>query len=196
MKSSKKFVTLFRPVGPEELFLITESKDKKFPPRLPEQPFFYPVLTKEYATKIAKKWNVPASGYGYVTQFKVRKDFLDKYPVHNAGGVAHQEYWIPADELEDFNKAIVGKIKCIEAFELWYVYILKCSDDTLYTGITNNLERRVYQHNEGKGAKYTRGRGPVALVKAFTAASKGEALKLEYHIKQLSREEKLNYVQE
>lgn len=74
---------------------------------------------------------------------------------------------------------------------IWFVYILRCSDDTLYTGITNNLERRIEQHNEGKGAKYTRGRGPVTLVKYFECASKSEALKLEYKIKQLSREEKL-----
>jgi len=74
---------------------------------------------------------------------------------------------------------------------LWYVYILRCSDDTLYTGITNNLERRIKQHNEGKGAKYTRGRGPVALVKSIECASKSEALKLEFKIKKLSKEEKL-----
>jgi len=73
----------------------------------------------------------------------------------------------------------------------WFVYIVRCSDDTLYTGITNNLERRIQQHNEGKGAKYTKGRGPVTLVKSFECASKSEALKLEYKIKQLPKEEKL-----
>ena len=78
----------------------------------------------------------------------------------------------------------------------WYVYILRCSDDTLYTGITVDVERRIKQHNEGKGAKYTRGRGPVALVKSFELNSKSEALKLEYRIKQLSKEEKLKYAQE
>ncbi len=76
---------------------------------------------------------------------------------------------------------------------IWFVYILRCSDDTLYTGITNNLERRIKQHNEGKGAKYTRGRGPVTLVKSIECATKSEALKLEYKIKQLPREEKLLY---
>ena len=74
---------------------------------------------------------------------------------------------------------------------MWFVYILRCSDDTLYTGITNNLERRIEQHNKGKGAKYTRGRGPVALVKSFEVDSKSEALKLEFKIKKLSKEEKL-----
>lgn len=82
--------------------------------------------------------------------------------------------------------------------EIWYVYILECSDKkkSLYTGITNDLEKRIKQHNEGKGAKYTRGRGPVTLVKSFTCTSKSEALKLEYHIKQLPREEKLSYEKE
>ena len=75
----------------------------------------------------------------------------------------------------------------------WYIYIVRCSDDTLYTGITVDVERRIKQHNEGKGAKYTRGRGPVALVKFFTRDSKGEALKLEYQIKKLPKEEKLKF---
>lgn len=74
---------------------------------------------------------------------------------------------------------------------MWLVYILECSDKTLYTGTTNNLERRLKQHNDGKGAKYTKGRSPVKLLKTFDAESKSEALKLEYKIKQLSREDKL-----
>ncbi len=193
MKPSKKYVVLYRPTGPKELDLIKQSGFKKFPPRLPEQPIFYPVLTKEYAIKIARDWNVSASGIGYVLQFKVRKDFLDKYPVQIAGGNSHQEYWIPAEELENFNQAIFGKIKVIETYQKWHVYILKCADNTLYTGITNNLDKRIQQHNEGKGAKYTRGRGPVALVKSFECLSKGEALKLEYHIKQLPAKEKLSF---
>jgi predicted GIY-YIG superfamily endonuclease len=186
-------IKLYRPTGPKELDLIKKSGYKKFPPRLPEQPIFYPVLTKEYAVKIARDWNVKASGIGYVLEFKVRKDFLDKYPVENAGGNAHQEYWIPAEELEDFNQALVGKIKVIETYQEWFIYLLKCSDGTLYTGITNNLDKRIKQHNEGKGAKYTKGRGPVTLIKFFTRLTKGEALKLEYKIKQLSKDEKLNF---
>jgi putative endonuclease len=75
----------------------------------------------------------------------------------------------------------------------WFVYIVECSDKTLYTGITTDIERRIKQHNEGVGAKYTRGRGPVALVKSFERLTKSDALKLEYQIKQLSKEEKLNY---
>ena len=75
----------------------------------------------------------------------------------------------------------------------WFVYIVRCSDDTLYTGITTDIERRIKQHNDGKGAKYTRGRGPVALVKSFECLTKSEALKLEYQIKQLPKNEKLNF---
>ena len=74
----------------------------------------------------------------------------------------------------------------------WFVYILKCFDDSLYTGITNNLEKRIATHNAGKGAKYTKGRLPVTLIKKFEVESKSEALKLEIKIKKLSREQKLN----
>ena len=79
---------------------------------------------------------------------------------------------------------------------MWFVYILCCSDYTYYTGITNNLDKRITAHNNGTGAKYTKGRRPVVLMKVFECQTKSEALKLEYKIKQLPREEKLNYVQE
>jgi len=109
-------VTLWRPVGPEELALIRESEMRAFPPRLPEQPIFYPVLSEDYAVKIARDWNVPASGEGFVTRFEVRKDFLDTYQVQEAGGRAHLEYWIPAEELDAFNAAIVGEIEVVREF--------------------------------------------------------------------------------
>lgn len=109
-------VTLWRPVGPTELELIRKSGMRAFPPRLPEQPIFYPVLSEEYATKIAREWNVPASGSGYVTRFEVRRAFLDKYSAQKAGGSAHQEYWIPAEELIAFNEAIVGEIEVVAEF--------------------------------------------------------------------------------
>jgi hypothetical protein len=102
--------TLYRPVGPEELALIRESGMRSFPPRLPEQPIFYPVLTEAYAIEIARDWNVPASGAGYVTRFEVRSEFLKAYPVQRAGGATHLEYWIPAGDLQAFNDAIVGGI--------------------------------------------------------------------------------------
>ena len=74
MTSQIDTITLWRPVGPKELALIEEAGFRAFPPRLPEQPIFYPVTTEAYAIKIARDWNVKASGSGYVTRFEVRKD--------------------------------------------------------------------------------------------------------------------------
>jgi hypothetical protein len=113
---AKDSVTLWRPVGPTELALIRASGMRAFPPRLPEQPIFYPVLSEEYAIKIARDWNVPASGKGYVTRFRVTRAFLDDYEVHAVGGEAHREYWIPAEHLAAFNAALVGEIEVIAEF--------------------------------------------------------------------------------
>lgn len=77
-----------------------------------------------------------------------------------------------------------------------YVYILKCSDGTLYTGYTNDLKNRLMVHNSGKGAKYTRGRLPVKIVHFETFKTKSEATKREYYIKQLSRVKKLKLIDE
>jgi len=75
---------------------------------------------------------------------------------------------------------------------MWYVYILECSDKTFYTGITNELKRRVEEHNSSKlGAKYTRGRRPVKLVYSLRKKDKSTAAKEEYKIKKLSRQEKM-----
>ncbi|MBQ7614643.1 MAG: GIY-YIG nuclease family protein [Butyrivibrio sp.] len=71
-----------------------------------------------------------------------------------------------------------------------YAYILKCADDTYYCGYTNDLENRIKKHNQGKGAKYTRGRLPVVLVYYEVFASKEEAMSREWHLKQLSRAQK------
>jgi hypothetical protein len=109
-------ITLYRPVGPDELALIRDSGFHRFPPRLPQQPIFYPVLSESYATKIARDWNVKASGAGYVTRFAVLRSFLDRYEVQTAGGSDHLEYWIPAAELSEFNKNIVGPIEIISEF--------------------------------------------------------------------------------
>lgn len=109
-------VTLWRPVGPEELALIREADMRAFPPRLPEQPTFYPVTTEDYAVKIARDWNVRDSGAGFVTRFQVRKDFLDAYRIEEAGGRAYREYWIPAGDLDAFNAAIVGEIEVVRSF--------------------------------------------------------------------------------
>lgn len=104
-------VTLWRPAGPEEIALVKASGWREWPPRLPEQPIFYPVLNEEYATKIARGWNVKHSGCGYVTRFEVRRSFLDRYEVRQAGGRTILEYWIPAEDLPEFNANIVGLIE-------------------------------------------------------------------------------------
>ncbi|MCI0744714.1 MAG: ATP-grasp domain-containing protein [Verrucomicrobia subdivision 3 bacterium] len=109
-------VTLFRPVGPKELELIRASGNRLFPPRLPEQPIFYPVLNEEYAVQIARDWNVKESGAGYVTRFRVRKEFVEKYPVQTVGNSTHKELWIPAEDLHAFNDNIVGEIEVIATF--------------------------------------------------------------------------------
>jgi hypothetical protein len=111
--------TLFRPVGQGELDLIRASGFRTFPPRLPEQPYFYPVLNVECAAQIARDWNVkdPQSGYvGYLLRFEVDAEFLKKYKVHQVGDAQHREYWIPAAELEAFNDQIVGLIEVVAEF--------------------------------------------------------------------------------
>ena len=109
-------VVLFRPTGPHELALIQESEYSAFPPRLFWQPIFYPVLNEEYATQIARDWNARDGNTGYVTRFQVRSDFLRRYEVHQVGSAIHQEYWIPAEDLEEFNHHIVGKIEVVAEF--------------------------------------------------------------------------------
>jgi len=109
-------LTLFRPVGPKELELIRSSGWRRFPPRLPEQPIFYPVLNEEYATQIARDWNVAASGSGYVTRFEIDATFAAKYPRRIAGGSVHEELWVSAEELELFNDHIVGQIEVVAEF--------------------------------------------------------------------------------
>jgi hypothetical protein len=116
VQSTDKTVILWRPVGPNELELIRGTGMRAFPPRLPEQPIFYPVLTEDYAVKIARDWNVPASGSGYVTRFRVRQSFIELYDVQEAGGRSHLEYWIPAEDLDAFNAAVVGLIEVIRSF--------------------------------------------------------------------------------
>jgi hypothetical protein len=113
---SEELVTLWRPTGPNELALVQESGWRRWPPRLPDQPIFYPVLNEDYATRIASDWNVKASGVGYVTRFEVRKSFLDNYDVQRAGGETILEYWIPAEDLEAFNDNIVGLIEVVAEY--------------------------------------------------------------------------------
>lgn len=105
-------VTMYRPCGEKELMLVAESGFTAWPARLPDQPIFYPVTNEKYAFEVTQ-WNVRQSGKGFVTKFKVKKAFIDKYPIQTVGGYYHTEWWIPADELEEFNKNIVGKIEVI-----------------------------------------------------------------------------------
>jgi hypothetical protein len=107
---------LFRPVGPKELALIEAAGWRGFPPRLPEQPVFYPVLNEGYAVRIARDWNVPASGSGHVTRFLVRKEFVLKYALQTVGDSSHQELWVPAEDLAEFNANLIGLIEVTHAF--------------------------------------------------------------------------------
>jgi len=77
----------------------------------------------------------------------------------------------------------------------WYIYMLRCGDGTLYTGITDDVDKRLAAHRSGKGAKYTRGRGPLELVYTEELADKSTALKREIQIKKLSRPEKLKLLE-
>lgn len=109
---------LFRPVGQKELDLIRDSGFSKFPARLPEQPIFYPVLTEEYARQIARDWNAKHNEerVGYVTRFRVRTEYLKQYEIQTVGGSEHSEYWIPAEDLAEFNQNIVGAIEVIAEY--------------------------------------------------------------------------------
>ena len=108
--------TLYRPLGSNELALIEASGWKAFPPRLPEQPIFYPVTNLAYARQITKEWNVPAKGIGHVVRFAVDSAYLEHFPVQNVGGAIHDELWVPAEELAEFNAHIVGLIELIETY--------------------------------------------------------------------------------
>jgi len=110
-------IILYRPVGPKEFELIAASGFREFPPRLPDQPIFYPVLNEGYARQIAREWNVPASGAGYVTRFAVRKEFADRYQVQTVGSSIHKELWIPAGDLAEMNRNIVGLIEVIAEYK-------------------------------------------------------------------------------
>jgi len=116
VSAETELVVLFRPTGPEEIALVRDSGYRRWPPRLPGQPIFYPVADEDYAIQIARDWNVPASGNGFVTRFHVRKDFMRHYPLQIVGARTHAEWWVPAADLEQLNDAIVGLIEVVHAF--------------------------------------------------------------------------------
>jgi hypothetical protein len=109
-------ITLYRPIGPAELAFLKETNFTRWPPRLPEQPIFYPVTNERYAREIAKRWNVSDSKQGFLTRFSVKKSFMDQYDIHQVGASYHTEWWIPADELETLNNHIIGKIEIIAQY--------------------------------------------------------------------------------
>jgi len=111
-----ELTVLYRPVGRREYELIEATGFRAFPRRLPEQPIFYPVTNEACATQIARDWNTKDGGTGYVLRFRVRSEFLRKYPVQTVGSSMHQECWIPAADLEEFNSQIEGAIEPIASF--------------------------------------------------------------------------------
>ncbi|MBC7878975.1 MAG: hypothetical protein H7Y59_17525 [Anaerolineales bacterium] len=110
---AEEVAILYRPTGPKELELVVANEYRRWPPRLPEQPIFYPVTNEEYAKEIAIKWNIPASSVGYVTRFQVKKNFMDRYEIYKVGSQLHTEWWVPAEDLEELNDNIVGLIEVI-----------------------------------------------------------------------------------
>jgi len=109
--NNKASLYLYRPVNQAELDLIEASGWRVFPPRLPEQPIFYPVLNEGYANQISRDWNVPYYGVGYVVRFAVDAEYLKLFAVQNVGDVQHNELWVPAEQLAEFNQHIQGLIE-------------------------------------------------------------------------------------
>lgn len=107
---------LYRPVNQAELDLIAASGYQAFPPRLPEQPIFYPVLNEDYAVQISRDWNVPYYGVGHVVRFAVDSDYLAQFAVQNVGDAQHNELWVPAEKLPEFNAHIIGPIELTQTF--------------------------------------------------------------------------------
>ena len=108
---------LYRPVGLRELELIAQANFQAFPPRLPEQPIFYPVLNFEYAEQIARDWNTKSNRFaGFVTKFEVEDEYVKKFEPHVVGSRIHQELWVPAEELAEFIRHIIGKIHIKSAY--------------------------------------------------------------------------------
>src|ERR1044071_1847156 len=113
----QNITTLFRPVGPGELELLVAAGWSRWPPRLPEQPIFYPVTNERYAAEIASNWNVAQDGAGYVTRFDVRTSFMNEFEIHCVGAAHHTEWWIPAERLDELNANIVGLIELVASFD-------------------------------------------------------------------------------
>ncbi|GEM_PF-6746980 len=141
-------ITLYRPVNYVELELIEKSNWKKFPPRLPEQPIFYPVLNVDYARQITMEWNMPAYGVGYVTAFEVNADHLRKFEVQNVGADMHDEFWIPSEDLEEFNNNIIGTIRVVETYHIYELFfeeiITNVPENSIWMLNCNNNDKEIY----------------------------------------------------
>ena len=114
-----QLTTLYRPVGQRELDLIAASGYRVFPPRLPSQPIFYPVVSVDYAIQIARDWNTQDEENGsvrYVLRFSIPSEYAAQYPIRQVGGRVHSELWVPAEELEQLNAQIVGTIEVLHEF--------------------------------------------------------------------------------
>lgn len=108
---------LWRPVGLAELRKIHGAEMRAFPPRLPEQPIFYPVLNRAYAEQIARDWNAESAPYaGFVTEFELEDRYAARFPRRVVGDEVHEELWVPAEELAEFNAHIVGPIAVVASY--------------------------------------------------------------------------------
>jgi hypothetical protein len=108
---------LFRPVGLGELRLVYEAGMRAFPPRLPEQPIFYPVTNVVYARQIARDWNTKSGRLaGFVTRFAVDDEYAEKFERKVVGAAEHEELWVPAEELSEFNSHIAEPIEVVDAY--------------------------------------------------------------------------------
>lgn len=108
---------LYRPIGLKEYELIAAGNFISFPPRLPEQPIFYPVLNMKYAEQIARDWNASSQPFaGFVTRFTLDQVYAERFEIHTVGSHIHEELWVPAEELDEFNKHIIGRIEIIASY--------------------------------------------------------------------------------
>lgn len=112
---SKEVTICYRPVSQAELDLLEQSEFTCWPPRLPEQPIFYPVTNEHYAIELTQ-WNVSDFGAGYVTRFAVEKVFMDQYAIHCVGAAHQTEWWVPSEDLDRLNERIVGPIEVLGAY--------------------------------------------------------------------------------
>lgn len=118
-KVKMKTITLYRPIGLKELELIVEVDFKGYPPRLSWQPIFYPVLNEQYAIEIATRWNLDDEGSGYagfVTAFEIDEAYMAQFEVQNVGAAHHNELWVPAEKLDEFNAHIIGAIQITKSY--------------------------------------------------------------------------------